>query len=95
MVRSEVRNRALYVTEAVLLVLMIPLGAVWPSIFTLLAFLSLPVLVVAVRAAFRPDYIEPQGNRDPRRGLRRLLHVMAILCMLGEAAAILRLVDAI
>jgi len=37
----QVGNRTLYVTEAFLIILMQPLGAVWPSAFTLLALASL------------------------------------------------------
>lgn len=94
MMGRRVGSRALYATEALFLLLMLPLGAVWPSLFTILALLSLPVLAVAVRAVFRPEYLEPQGQKDPRRGLRRLVHVVAILCIFGEAAEILWLVGA-
>ena len=90
----QVGSRKLYVTEALLMGLMLPLGAVWPSVFTLLALASLPALFVALRAAYRPGYLDPEGFRDPRRGLRRYVHVMAVLCMFGEAAEILWLLEA-
>jgi len=90
----QVGSRTLYITEAVLMGLMLPLGAVWPSGFTLLALTSVPAFVIALRAAYRPGYLEPEGFRDPRRGLRRYVHVMAVLCMFGEAAEILWLLGA-
>jgi hypothetical protein len=77
------RKRALYVSEAFAVLLMLPLGAVWPSMFTLLAIASLPALLIAVKAARRPDYLDPLELTDPRGGRRRYLHVAAGLCFLG------------
>jgi hypothetical protein len=77
------QKRALYVCEAFAVLLMMPLGAVWPSVFTLLAIASLPALFLAVKAAWCPNYLDPLELTDPRGGRRRYLHVAAGLCFLG------------
>src|SRR3954467_4610160 len=78
-----VRRPALYVSEALAVLLVLPLGAVWPSSFTVLAVVSLPAFFIAVKAAWHPQYLEPLEFTNPHGGRRRYVHVAAGTCSLG------------
>jgi hypothetical protein len=52
----------------------------YPSLLTLAALLSLPALVLAIRGALRPAYLDPQGVADPRGWYRQYTHICAAVC---------------
>jgi hypothetical protein len=84
---SRAGKRSLYAAEAIAILLLAGLGAVYPSLFTVAALASLPAVVLAGVSAFRPEYLDPAGVKDPRAGRRRYIHacaVVACVCLVAE-----------
>jgi hypothetical protein len=85
--------RIIYLAEMIGIVLGLFLGAVWPSLFTVVALVSLPAFFIAAVALARPSILASQGTRDPRQSLRRYVHfsafvsVTAVLYWTGRMAA--------
>jgi hypothetical protein len=64
--------------EAAAILLVVPLGAIWPGLLTIVAFAVLPAFFMAVSWAVKPLLFSSRDLQDPRRGFRRYIHVSAI-----------------
>jgi hypothetical protein len=90
------REQALYAAEAVVILFALPFGvlltlaAFYPVFFVIGA---LPALVLAIVGAVRPNYFSAVGFTDPRRGLRRYVHVYAAVSLLPAFLGLLGLLN--
>ncbi len=76
---TTVRKRALYLAEALAIMLAIIVG-LNPTLISLVAIFSVPAFALALVGVVRPGYLDRLGFADPRGGYRRYLHVCAVLC---------------
>ena len=72
-------RRSLHAVEAIPIALLLLLGAVWLSFYTLLAVAALPAFVVALIGIFHPRYFDASSRGIRRRWWVVYLHAMALV----------------
>lgn len=88
------KEQALYGAEALVILVALPFGvfatlaAAYPVIFVIGA---LPAMGLAIVGFVRPSYFAPVGLTDPRRGIRRYVHIFAAISLLPAFASVLGL----
>jgi hypothetical protein len=76
---TQSKKRLLYISEALVIVLATVIG-LYPSLVTIAALISFPALILAVRGAVQPAFLDPRGVADPRGWYRKYVHLCAAVC---------------
>lgn len=76
------RKRMVYGAEALVIGLVIAVGAFFPTLLTVLAVALVPAFGFAVISLARPSYLDRGDLQDLRSGRRLYLHACASLCLL-------------
>jgi hypothetical protein len=90
------REQALYGAEALVILAALPFGvlatlaAAFPVIFVIGA---LPAIGLGIVGFVRPGYFAPVGLTDPRRGVRRYVHIYAAISLLPVFLSVLGLLS--